>query len=377
MNSSVWPYDHAGEAFGAGEEYFRKLRCFVLCPTEPRQLFDELFGLIRNICRELGQRLGEPIDCCRAIDITSSGIIHPEIWRGIRNADIVLADISGLNGNVLLELGVAAAWHKKQRVIILRENNPHEARLFDILPARHIEYARTPSGFSKLTDDLFQTLQDLVASAPFVGEYADPISLPLALKLTDGSDPSALWTPGMGHRRSLGRCLEFGSVSNFRFGWLTVGDLRVRNVRVEADLAPSYLKTGKDDPDIPWFGVMLRSQGYLANYGHLAYVRSNGTVWITLEEDRGTRHTDIQIGTIDNWDLGKFVHFDIAIDHREWRIKIGTVEHVRSVKELPYVFGEGRVLFEGYSCWIGLKNLRVTELASPAPERLPDLLLRR
>ena len=60
----------------------------------------------------------------------------------------------------MLELGVAAAWLGKDRVIIIREDIPGEERLFDINPARQIDYTRSPSGFGALASRLFSLVQD-------------------------------------------------------------------------------------------------------------------------------------------------------------------------------------------------------------------------
>jgi len=363
MTQSVWPYDHHVEPSGIAKEDVNKLSCFVLSPTQPKALFDDLFRLVKTICEQLGRPLGIEVECKRAVDITSSGIIHPEIWQAIRLADIIVADVSGLNGNVLLELGVSAAWHKKEKVIIVRENRPDEPRLFDILPARHIEYDRTPSGFQKLGQALFTTIQDVLASAPFEETPRQAVELPLYLPLTDGVDSHVLWSPGTGHRRMIsGKYLEFGSLYNFRYSWLTLAELQLRNVRVEADLLFSVARGNPVDK--PWIGIMLRSQSYLADKGHLAYMRSDGSVWVTLELDNGTKHHDEKVGQIEGFDPDKsgFLHFDVSIDDSAWNVKIGTVGWSAPVDALPYVFGQGRVLLESFFAWVGVRNLSVRAL---------------
>lgn len=363
MTQSVWPYDHSLEPRGITKEDFNKLNCFVLSPSEPKQLFDDIFRLIKSLCDQLGKPLGVEIECKRAVDITSSGIIHPEIWQAIRTADIIVADVSGLNGNVLLELGVSSAWHKKEKVIILREERSEERRLFDILPARHIEYTRTPSGFQKLAEALFTTINNVLASAPFEDIPKRPASLPISLTLTDGEDPDILWSPGLGHRRILpGKYLEFGSIYNFRYSWLTVADLRLRNVHVKADLIFSVARGNPVNQ--PWIGIMVRSQAYLADKGHLAYMRADGSVWVTLEEENGTKHRDEQIGQIPNFDPTSltFIPFDISMDDTAWKVNIGPVQWRASIESLPYVFGEGRILLESFFAWIGLRNLSVEKI---------------
>jgi len=57
MTQSVWPNDHDVEPTAVGKEDINKLNCFVLSPTQPKPLFDELFGMVKTICKQLGNSL--------------------------------------------------------------------------------------------------------------------------------------------------------------------------------------------------------------------------------------------------------------------------------------------------------------------------------
>jgi hypothetical protein len=238
MMQSIWPYDHARQDSYGTDKALDELWCFVICPAKPPAYWDDLFALINGLCAQLGKGMGVRFRCRRAVDIVSAGIIHPEIWQDIRTADLVIADITGLNGNVVFELGVAAAWLDKDRVIIIREDNSEEPRLFDINTARQIGYTRsTPSGFMNLMSKLGALIQETVARAPFKQEPATNLAIPLALDLTTESDCRTLWGLSGAHRRILpGVGFEFGSRYNFRYGWVSVGNLIVRNVRVKGEL---------------------------------------------------------------------------------------------------------------------------------------------
>ena len=358
MTQSVWPYDHARlDAYGA-EKALSDLRCFVICPVNPSAYWDDLFAMIENICHELGRRFGVSIRCRRAIDVVSAGIIHPEIWQDILSADFIIADITGLNGNVMFELGVAAACLDKERVIIIREDLPNEPRLFDINPARQIDYARSPSGFSQLDAKLFALIQDGIARAPFQQEPTVPLALPAILDLTRENDCRKLWGPSGAHRRILPEGLEFGSLYNFRYGWVTVGNVMARNVQVKGEFRFSSRR--HDAPYPPWMGVMLRSQGYLASSGHLAVLRANGEVARTQEND-GKHHVDIEIGKIDGFDPERkeFVPFEVSIDESEWRIKVGSIDQTTRISDLPLTFADGRIIVEGQFCWVCLRRLEI------------------
>lgn len=365
MMQSVWPYDHG--ANDNTDKQLGELWCFVICPARPPEYWDELFGLVKQISDGVSKAMGVPIRCRRAVDIVSAGIIHPEIWQDIRSADFVVADITGTNGNVMFELGVASAWLDKERVIILREERPDESRLFDINPARQIDYRRTPGGFQQLTARLASLVQDAIARAPFEQESAAEVSLPVTLDLTKERDARVLWGPSGAHRRMLDeRGLEFGSLYNFRYGWLSVGNLIARNIKVSGEFC--FSKTLKD-ASTPWMGVMLRSQGYFANMGHLALLRSNGSVARTNESTDGT-HADIDLGTIPGFDSSKreFVPFEISIDEQEWKVKIGSIEHSTPIADLAPTFSEGRIILVSQYCWVGLRSIKAEAIRADDPK---------
>jgi len=105
---------------------------------------------------------------------------------------------------------------------------------------------------------------------------------------------------------------------------------------------------------------MLRGQSFWANQGHLAYLRSDGSAWVTLEKETG--HDDEQIGQIDGFDPST-AEFDIetSMDGSAWRVQIGPVTWERAIWELPQVFWSGRIIIQSYCAWLGLKHLTVEE----------------
>jgi hypothetical protein len=121
MAQSIWPRDTSVE-LQLPLKPVGELTCFVISPFQPKTRFDDLFDLVNGVCQEIRTALQlDTFSCIRSDTITSAGVIHPEIWQQIKQADIIVADVSGQNGNVMLELGVAAAWRNKEQVIILRE----------------------------------------------------------------------------------------------------------------------------------------------------------------------------------------------------------------------------------------------------------------
>lgn len=82
-------------------------------------------NLIKPVFKSLG------IDCFRAIDKNGTGVIDSLMYKWILEADIVLADISTLNPNVVYELGVRHAL-RPYSTIIISEHKVMEKLPFDL-----------------------------------------------------------------------------------------------------------------------------------------------------------------------------------------------------------------------------------------------------
>ena len=76
----------------------------------------------------------------RAVSVDQSGVARPiaaDIERGVRESRVIVADVTGRNPNVLLEIGLAQAFGK---VLILITQDPPSEAPFDIRHLRMIEY---------------------------------------------------------------------------------------------------------------------------------------------------------------------------------------------------------------------------------------------
>jgi hypothetical protein len=356
MTGSIWPHDtYLSPKMPPQTKTPGAISCFLVSPYEPRPKWDDLFNLVKAVCTSVGQTLGVQIDCLRADSIASSGVIHPEIWEAILQSDFIICDVTGHNGNVMLELGIAAAWRNKEHVIIIRDTNDEKPRLFDINPARHVEYTVTFSGLQKLTADLAKVVTDILATIPVQASGPVRVSLPFRAPLSDGIDRSELRTEDITHRRLLPDCLEFGAPLSYRYSWMSIGDLLIANVSIATDLK----LTLEVPPHNPFMGVMVRGQSFYANCGHLVFVRRDGTVYLTVREDDTGKYHDEPLGVIPNYDIHEFTHFDIAIDAAALRISVGPLHIVKTLAELPYVFSKGRLILIAGGCRIGVRSLEV------------------
>ncbi len=106
---------------------------------------------------ELKEHFKEQYSFCRADDLDTQQNIIKDIVMGIDSADIVIADLTGLNPNVFYELGLAHAMNKK--VIIITQSI--EDLPFDIKSYKVNEYSLQ---FNKLPK-LLETLSGLLSGA--------------------------------------------------------------------------------------------------------------------------------------------------------------------------------------------------------------------
>ncbi len=106
-----------------------KLRCFVAMPYGPRW-FPKVRGAIQQVAK------AKKCEFDIANDIAKPGGIMLQIWNSIRLAHVIVADLTGLNANVLYEVGIAHALGKE--VILITQNK--KKLPFDVRGMRWIDY---------------------------------------------------------------------------------------------------------------------------------------------------------------------------------------------------------------------------------------------
>jgi len=84
-----------------------------------------------------------------------------DIWKSICEARLIIADLTGLNPNVMYELGVAHTLGKETLIIYRQDENIKFP--FDLAYIRRIEYENTPVGGTKLVSELKATLQAILS----------------------------------------------------------------------------------------------------------------------------------------------------------------------------------------------------------------------
>ncbi len=136
---------------------FKKLRferrvnhCFYLCP------FSEPFNTIySDHSRPAIEAAGFTVE--RADEIYGTEPIIEDIWEGINSSEIVVADVSGRNPNVMYEIGMA---HTVGRPVLIITQDIDDVP-FDLKHYRCIQYSHTPRGCNELEQKISGTLKFL------------------------------------------------------------------------------------------------------------------------------------------------------------------------------------------------------------------------
>jgi predicted Rossmann-fold nucleotide-binding protein len=116
--------------------------------------FDDVYEKIRLAVGDAERRVGH-IECHRA-DQQRTGTLDESIFRAIEEARLLIVDLTGNNGNVLLEYGYGLALNKKA---ILLNQRPGEA-LTDLKNRKQIPYERGAGGFRLLQADLADAIRE-------------------------------------------------------------------------------------------------------------------------------------------------------------------------------------------------------------------------
>lgn len=142
---------------------------FILMPFADE--FEPVHEAIRTAIESAGL---EPL---RADDIFSTRAGMEKILRGIAEAEVVVADMSGQNANVFYEAGIAHM--AKENVVLLTQDRDDFP--FDLQHIDHVVYEPTVEGLRKLTQRLASVIRSLPAEpaaepTPVQRSVAGPMS---------------------------------------------------------------------------------------------------------------------------------------------------------------------------------------------------------
>jgi hypothetical protein len=135
--------------------------CFVIGPigsplapagSEARLIYENSVKMWESVFEQAAQHFG--MDVVRADRISAPGEIPEQIFTLLRDADVVIADVSGGNSNVMYELGLR---HSRDAITI--QIGEYERLPFDVNTIRTIQFRRTEAGLIDARNALIEMLE--------------------------------------------------------------------------------------------------------------------------------------------------------------------------------------------------------------------------
>jgi hypothetical protein len=126
---------------------------FVLMPHTKE--FDDIFNYVIKPAMETND-----LSVLKADNIYQPGNILSQVWHEIRSAEVIVADVSDHNPNVIFELGLC---YGIQRCPIILTRDPAELP-FNLRNLRYIHYENTTSGAQKLREKLTSTIAEFLSA---------------------------------------------------------------------------------------------------------------------------------------------------------------------------------------------------------------------
>ncbi len=115
----------------------------------------ELKQLYEFVIQPWAQHQG--LECRRADELFGSSPIMADVWKSIQSAEVVIADLTGRNPNVMYELGLSHCLWKKMILI----TQDAEDVPFDLKGYRLVIYEPSIGGAERLKENLTSTLETL------------------------------------------------------------------------------------------------------------------------------------------------------------------------------------------------------------------------
>lgn len=121
------------------------------------------------VCEELYREFVIPalgdfnLECSRGDDFLGSGVIIEDIRRAIKEADLMIADLSGENANVAYEVGIGDTIEPGKRVLLLSTSADDVP--FDLRARRVLIYEYTPLGCKQFVKELTESVSAMLGLA--------------------------------------------------------------------------------------------------------------------------------------------------------------------------------------------------------------------
>jgi hypothetical protein len=159
------------------------LTCFVIGPignrhskhgTPERETHEESLRVMEEVIAPACSHLG--LTPVRADTLARAGEINEQIFRRLRDDDVVIADLTGANANVMYELGLR---HTRDKLTV--QIGEFGRLPFDVNMIRTIQFSRSPVGLINARDELIEVLE-----AGIAGEF-DPVTATRVWTVSEGA----------------------------------------------------------------------------------------------------------------------------------------------------------------------------------------------
>lgn len=277
---------------------------------------------------------------------------------------MLVIDVTGLNANVMVEFGVAATLRRPQHVVLIKSADDPSPLPFNVFAQRYLKYNRSMSilGDRGFMDRLTLAIIEAITPAPY-----QPV--PLAAAQSNGfkidfqkeDRPDLVLSPGIIHRRKLDDCLEVGSLWVFRNSWLLLTASSYRNVRARVKF---YFSELREAPAGSFLGISLRNNHFLANWGHMVFIRADGLVMRTQPKNELGAYEDITVDPIPNYDYQAHQLIELSAEFNSDALVFDAagIGRTISVKDMPYVYAAGNVRIVIGGCRVCIREIELQGL---------------
>jgi hypothetical protein len=362
--TTVWPNDVVSDPQELVRASPNSLICFLISPFSPKDQFDAVHDVVKVACGMCAQAYGVPIECRRADTFYESKTIQEDIWDHVAKADILVVDVTGSNPNVMFEYGVAATIRRPYQVILIKSADDETVHPFDFGPLRYLSYRRSPMGDQEFLLRLAASIIQAGTPAPYIPSRAPWIEPgAFCVDFRQGDRRDLVLSPGITHRRLTDAGLEFGSLYVYRNSWFLLSQSNHHALRAKVRFRFTRLMK---ESESGFLNISLRSQHFLANWGgHGVIVSSDGHVWRTVPEDEAQgKYKDETVGHLEPFDYrsGSFIELCAEIDDSRLALSVGNVQAEFPVKDMPYVYGAGKVRVSTSKCRVLIEQVEFTPL---------------
>lgn len=152
--------------------------------------------------------------------------------------------------------------------------------------------------------------------------------------------------------------LEFGSLSFFSHSWASIGKQPLLDFSMHFKA-----RFSNPHPDDAYIGVGLRSQHYFANFGHILYLKRNGSIVLTEpNEVAPSFYVDKVLREPTPLDLSADQEFYVGFDQTRLQIAVNGFSAEFDVARMPKVFGPGLIRLQSFRSWMALIEVDVRSL---------------